>query len=759
MSSDGGKFSTRLYLHGMDCPVEEALVRKHLRDAPGVRRLEIDILSRTVTIHHSGTDPAVYVALLDGLALSPRVLGVDSAAPEPEQPASWPLWLSGLVAAAAEGWHIANHDDRVADRGSELTLIFICAIPLLLCAPQVFRKAWIAVRHRTLSIHVLMALAMSGAAAIGEWPEAAMVAFLFALAERIESRALEGARRAVGSLVSMSPRTAAVLGPDGECRVVDAADVRVDEIVRVRPGERIPVDGDVTDGRSTVDESPITGESFPIEKQPGDRVFAGTVNLHGAVDVRVTTNPGDTVLDRIVRTVQEAQGQRAPTQRFVDRFAARYTPTVVLFALVVGAVSPLILGGDPAEWIRRALVLLVIACPCALVISIPVTVVSGLTAAARLGILIKGGAFLEDGHRLRAIAFDKTGTLTSGSPSVTEVLPLVDRSADELLGLAASLNARSEHPLAEAIRTSCAQLTHRSAVPVADFAILAGRGVRGRVNGVLHFIGSHRLTEENNVCSPEVEDFVHRLEQEGKTAVVLTSDREALAVLGISDTVRPGVKESVQQLIQLDVLPVILSGDSVDSCRRVASETEISEVHAELLPEDKLRILTELRGRVGPVGMVGDGINDAPALARATIGFAMGTKGTDVALETADVVLVNDDLRRLPTFIRLSRITGRIMVENIVLAIGAKVAFLILALAGKATLWMAVFADVGISLIVIANGLRILSSARRLGLQENPGHTHPALRSKPRTANSGHAHTGCCGHDHAHSHGDDQRHP
>jgi Cd2+/Zn2+-exporting ATPase len=524
--------------------------------------------------------------------------------------------------------------------------------------------------------------------------------------------------------MEMSPEIATVQDESGQSREVNASTVTVGQIVRVKPGERIPLDGIVVTGQSTVNQAPITGESLPVEKKAGDPVFAGTINERGVLEFRVTSDKGHTTLARIIRTVQEAQAERAPTQRFVDHFARYYTPGVVIFAMMVAVVPPLFFGAAFAPWLYKALVMLVIACPCALVISTPVTVVSGLAAAARRGILVKGGVYLEQGRNMKAVALDKTGTLTYGAPAVTDVVPLNGQRSDTLLQLAASIDTHSEHPVASAIVAHWTGTDHTQAgcseerleavrrsgelLPVTDFQSITGRGAKGIIDGQLYYIGNHRLAEENGVCGPHVEAVLDRLEEEGKTAVVLSSDTEALSVLGVADTLRTTSVEALRELHDLGITTVMLTGDNQTTAQAIASGVGIDDVRGNLLPEDKLAAMTTLLQQHGTVGMVGDGINDAPALAKASIGFAMGAAGTDTAIETADVALMQDDLRKLPLFLRLSRQTSRVLVQNIALAIGIKAVFFILALMGHATLWMAVFADMGASLLVTFNGLRLL---------------------------------------------------
>ncbi len=530
-----------------------------------------------------------------------------------------------------------------------------------------------------------------------------MVTVLFGIAELIEAYSLDRARNAVRSLMEMAPERALVQR-GSEWEEVDAKSIEVDAVVRVKPGERIPLDGIVVNGQSAVNQAPITGESVPVEKGVGDKLYAGSINEQGVLEFRVTGTRGHTTLDRIIATVQEAQASRAPTQRFVDSFAKVYTPLVVVMAILV-ATLPLAFGQPFGPWLYKALVLLVIACPCAMVISTSVTVVSGLASAARLGILIKGGAHLESGRTLKMIALDKTGTLTHGKPVLTDTVVLHGVEHDKALQIAASLDTLSDHPVAKAV----VQAWNGELLPVDSFESLSGRGVSGTIGGVRYNLGNHRLTEEKEVCCDHVHSALALLEGDGKTTVVLLDDKEALAVYGVTDTLRPESVEAIKELHGLGLQVAMLTGDNIKTAEAIAKLAGIDDVRAELLPDEKLGIVESLLRLHGAVGMVGDGVNDAPALARATVGFAMGAAGTDTALETADVALMQDDLRKLPVYIALSRKTGQVLKQNFAIAIGIKVVFFVLALTGTATLWMAVFADMGASLLVVVNGLRLLS--------------------------------------------------
>jgi len=478
--------------------------------------------------------------------------------------------------------------------------------------------------------------------------------------------------------------------------------------VRVRPGGRIPLDGTVTAGASAVNQAPVTGESLPVDKAVGDSVFGGTINETGELELTVTAAAQDSTLARIIHAVEQAQGKRAPTQTLIDRFAAVYTPTVFILALAVALLTPLLLDWTWLEALYKALVLLVIACPCALVLSTPVTVVSGLATAARRGILIKGGTYLEEARRLKAVALDKTGTITQGKPSLVDWQAWGEADANEVRHIAARLAARSDHPVSNAISRGLADSRSAGADPVEAFGALAGQGVQGRVDGASYVLGNHRLMEERRQCSPVLEAALAVHEAQGRTVTLLAGAQGVLGFFAVADTIRDGSRQAVAELKALGVVPVMLTGDNTATARAIAAQAGIDDVCGNLLPEDKLGAIRQLQSRYGPTGMTGDGINDAPALAQADIGFAMGGAGTDIAIEAADVVIMNDNLRRIAETIRLSRRTHAVLWQNITLALGIKAVFFVLAVSGGATLWMAVFADMGASLLVVANGLRLL---------------------------------------------------
>ncbi|QTS86182.1 heavy metal translocating P-type ATPase [Ectopseudomonas khazarica] len=698
-----GAVNTRIRIEQMDCPTEERLIRDALGRLPGVAGLQFNLLQRVLTVSHDDGALAQVLPAIRGLGFTPQLEEDDAAqaaAAEPVKKSAWPLLLAAVAATASEGVHFAT-------LGPDWLVALLAITAIGLCGLTTYKKGWIALKNRNLNINALMSIAVTGAVLIGQWPEAAMVMVLFTLAELIEARSLDRARNAIRGLMDLAPPRATVRQADGSWQEVDVQGIAVDALVRVRPGERISLDGEVVGGSSTVNQAPITGESLPVEKRVGDPLFAGTINEAGSLEFRVTAAARDTTLARIIHAVEEAQGSRAPTQRFVDQFSRIYTPAVFVFALAVAVLPPLVIGGAWLDWIYRALVLLVVACPCALVISTPVTIVSGLAAAARKGILVKGGVYLENGRHLAMLALDKTGTLTHGKPVQTDSLHLLEAEQPLHAVWAASLAARSDHPVSRALALH-AEEQGRVLREVEAFAALPGRGTQGVVDGTLLYLGNHRLVEDLGLCSAQLEERLETLERQGKSVVVLCDEQRALMLFAVADTVRQSSREAVGELHELGVRTCMLTGDNAHTAAAIAEQVGVDEARGDLLPADKLAWVEARQAQGKVVGMVGDGINDAPALARAEIGFAMGAAGTDTAIETADVALMDDDLRKIPAFVRLSRQTHAILLQNIVLALGIKAIFLGMTLAGEATMWMAVFADMGVSLMVVFNGLRLL---------------------------------------------------
>ncbi len=568
------------------------------------------------------------------------------------------------------------------------------------------------VRSRSLGINTLMVVAVTGAVVIGEWAEASIVVTLFAIGEALEGYAADRARGALAGLLELAPPVALRLLPDGQLQETAVDALTVDDRVLVRPGDRVSVDGIVLSGDSAVDQSPITGESVPINKEPGDEVFAGTINIQAALEVQPSRPAADSTLNRMIALVQQAQSSQAPVQRFVDRFARVYTPAVTVAAVLVAAVPTLLFGmpfWGEGGWLMRALQMLVIACPCALVISTPVSVVSAMTNAASNGVLIKGGRYLSALNRVKVMAFDKTGTLTEGKPVATDVLHVCTcGECDEDCGLrhAAALEVQSSHPLGRALLAEAAT-RQLDLAPAQDVALLAGRGMEGTVNGSRVTVASHEhfdqhFPHESSICA-----LAESLGEQGKTVVLVQHDDKVCGLFGVADVPRDASLEVMSWLRDRGLHTVMLTGDSPTVAREIGRQVGIAQVIAGLLPEEKMAAVIRLAHEHGPVAMVGDGVNDAPALAQADVGIAMGAAGSDQAMETADVVLMGDDLGRIPYALSLSQRTGSVIKANIALALATKTVVFALALLGMATLWMAIAADVGASVAVILNGMRL----------------------------------------------------
>jgi len=703
-----GSSSLLLRIPAMDCPTEEGQIRRALERFPEVAGLRFDLPARALSIDAPPAAWEPVIAAIHSAGFKTETLSAPAAVHDTakaQRAEVWRLVAALAVAVAAElvhffapgtlPWHAAG--------------MAVAAGAIALSGLGVFRKGLSSLLRGQLNINALMSVAVAGAFVIGQWPEAAMVMALYSLAELIEARSVERARNAISGLLALSPPQVEVRQADGSWATIEAKAVAIGATARVKPGERFALDGRVTAGQSAVDQSPVTGESIPVDKTVGDAVFAGTINQSGSLQFEVTKTAGDTVLAGIIQAVEEAQGQRAPTQRLVDRFAAIYTPAVFVLALAVAIGTPLVLGWPWLTAVYKALVLLVIACPCALVISTPVTVVSGLAAAARRGILIKGGVYLEQARKLTVVAVDKTGTLTEGKPKLVARRVLAQDLPEALvLRIAHSLAARSDHPVSKAVALGL------DGVPleVEDFGAEPGFGVRGRVGRHDVALGNHRWIHERGQCSEELEALLHEHEAQGRTVSILANQERALALFAVADTVKDTSKQAVADLKSLGVRAVMLTGDNQSTAGFIAKQVNIEDVRANLLPQDKLKVITDL-GLTQQVGMVGDGVNDSPSLAAAAIGFSMGGTGTDTAKEAADVLIMNDDLRKVPEAIRLSGRTYAVLWQNIALALGIKAVFFVLAVFGSATMWMAVFADMGASLLVVFNGLRLLDGVRQ----------------------------------------------
>ncbi|MFJ3467547.1 heavy metal translocating P-type ATPase [Pseudomonas sp. NPDC090201] len=699
-ATEDGRLS-QFRIEAMDCPTEQTLIQNKLGKMAGIQKLEFNLINRVLGVWHELPSAEPIREAIGTLGMQADLIEAggdsDKAVAPAAKKAWWPLALSGVAAVAAEVIHFTN-------AAPNWVVALVALVAIVSCGLTTYKKGWIALKNFNLNINALMSIAVTGAVLIGQWPEAAMVMFLFTVAELIEARSLDRARNAISGLMQLTPQMVTVQ-QDGQWVEAEAKQIVLGSVVRVKPGERIGLDGEVVAGHSTIDQAPITGESLPVEKNIGDKVFAGTINQAGSLEYRVTAAANDSTLARIIHAVEAAQGARAPTQRFVDSFSKVYTPAVFVLALAVAVIPPLFMGAAWFDWIYRALVLLVVACPCALVISTPVSIVSGLAAAARKGILVKGGVYLEMGHKLDYLALDKTGTITHGKPVQTDYVLLDEAFGERALAISASLAGRSDHPVSQAIAKAFGPDGH---LPVEAFEALGGRGVRGEIEGRLYHLGNHRLVHEAGLCSPALEARLEALEAQGKTVVLLFDTSGALALFAVADTVKETSRDAIAQLHALGVKTLMLTGDNPHTARAIAAQVGIDQAKGDLLPTDKLQAIEALYAQKHRVGMVGDGINDAPALARAEIGFAMAAAGTDTAIETADVALMDDDLRKIPAFIRLSRDTAAVLKQNIALALVIKAIFLVVTFAGMATMWMAVFADMGVSLLVVFNGLRLL---------------------------------------------------
>ena len=714
-------------VRGMDCAEEVGVLREALHPLVGQGGdIAFDVLNgRMVITRGSGAsdDSAIVAAVrATGMTAEPWAdAGADRVGTEGAQQRDRTLVTaaSGLALGLGFGYHAWRAGSVMGALGSEgmgrseavpALAALLYTVSILAGGWYVLPKAWFAARRARPDMNVLMTIAVAGAVGIGEWFEAATVSFLFAVSLALESWSVGRARRAVAKLMELAPATVRLRLPDGSEHEVRAEEATIGATLVVWPGERVPLDGRVTKGESDVNQAPITGESMPVSKAPGSVLYAGTINGDGVLEAEATKAASDTTLANIIRMVGDAQSKRAPSEQWVEKFARIYTPVVLALAVAVLVVPPLMFGGAWSDWIYRALVLLVIGCPCALVISTPVTIVAGLAAAARNGVLVKGGPHLEMAGRLKALAVDKTGTLTRGEPAVVEVVSWDDHGETGLLERVAAMEARSDHPLARAI-VAYAKARGIAVKPAPDFKIVQGKGATAMFGGELYWLGSHRLLEERGQETPAVHEQLEAMSRQGRTAVLVGDDTHVCGLIGLADEVRPESKAMVARLRTAGIEHVVmLTGDNRGTAENIARETGVDEIVAELLPEDKVGAIERLLTKYGTVGMVGDGVNDAPALGRASLGIAMGAAGSDSAIETADVALMSDDLSRLPWLIEHSRRTLAIVRQNITFSLLVKATFVVLTIVGRATPWAAIAADMGASLLVVANGLRLLRS-------------------------------------------------
>lgn len=691
----------------MDCPVEEQDIR-----TTGIDGVELNVMSRTAVFQGNEEKRDAVIAAVVAAGYQARIIAHRTQAVEDVKIPYLRFGVALLIAFLSEGLDIIEEYqvDVLPLSGETIAILsLVLAVVAILMAGLGTLKEGIKCLFRwEFNMMTLMAVAVIGAVLIGAWPEAAMVMVLFEISETIEDLCMTKARRSIRDLMAFTPSSAQLVTLAGT-ETVPVSEIAPGAVIRVSPGDRFPLDGKILVGSTTTDQANVTGESLPVDKGPGDNVWSGTVNLTSTVDVTVTAAEADSLTARIIEAVENAQAAKSPVQRFVDKFAAIYTPIVFVVAIAAAIIPPFI-WGDWMGWLYKAFCLLVIACPCALVISTPVTIASALGTATRCGLLIKGGLYLEQARQLKYVALDKTGTLTRGEPMVVEAQTLDTVTFDKALEIAASLAKMNKHPLSEAI----VRFAHEKGIQVhevSDFTALPGQGVRGHVHG-----NTYSLLKPSAVPNEDVQRLTEGFQKQGMSSVVLTDILGAQMIFGFADEMKANIQNDITQLKSVGLTPVLLTGDNREAAEHLAASVGITDVRANLLPEDKLNAIESFQ-KEGVTAMVGDGINDAPALARSDIGVAMGIRGTDSAIEAAHVAVMDDNIGSIATLVRLSKITHAVLVQNIAFALIIKLVFVLMALAGVATMWMAVFADTGTGLIVVANGMRMLRMKPRLDAQ------------------------------------------
>lgn len=685
---------------GMDCSSCAKSLEKHMKSLAAVQNVVVNFSTGKMQIVQEGLSDEAIVSEVSkaGYAASPLSRGKSSKAEAKDSMGTRLAVISGVLLALGFLGSFTSLP--------ELLLMGCYALSMIIGGYRPARSAFYAIKSGSLDMNVLMTVAAIGAALIGEWLEGATVVWLFAIGNWLQTNSIEKTRDSIRTLMDLAPAEAWV--KEGESMVrLPVEDVGVGDIIVVKPGEKVPLDGEIILGTSSINQAPITGESIPVDKQAGDTVFAGSVNESGSLEVKVTRLVEDTAIAKIIHLVEEAQEKKAPTQAFVDKFAAWYTPIVLVLALLVIVFPPLFGWGTWGEWFYKGLELLVVACPCALVISTPVAIVSAIGNAARNGVLIKGGAFLEKAGAIKAIAFDKTGTLTQGKPQVSRMLAAPGKE-DEVLAIARTIEEHSRHPIAQAILTYAGE---RKIAPLAgqDFGVIVGKGAEAKIDGESYYAGKPALFEEMGISLAQWSEQITSLQNEGNTIVMVGTSQSILGLIAVSDAIRDISVGAISKLKAAGIQEMImLTGDNAGTAAKVASQAGVSRYFAELLPEDKVAAIQKLQQEGKTVAMVGDGINDAPALATADLGIAMGGAGTDAAMETADVVLMADNLEKLPHTVNISRKALQIIQQNIWFSIVIKLLALVLIFPGWLTLWLAVLSDTGAALIVILNSMRLL---------------------------------------------------
>jgi len=696
--------TTDFCIIGLDCVDCATKLEKRISKVPGVENAQINFGASKIIVTHSGP-AAEILSTIEKMGYSGKV---ETDSRIKNEPAS--IWKLNQYVKPTVISFIMLVFGLIAGRlkAPELIVNVIFLVGILLGGFLPARNGLsVLVNAREFDMNFLMTIAVIGASALGTFEEAATVVFLFSFGNALQSYTLDKTRNSIRALMELTPNVALVRRGTTETKL-PVEQLAIGDIIIVRPGERIAMDGEVSAGYSTVNEAPITGESIPVEKQPGDEIYAGTVNERGSLEIKVTKLARDNTMSRIIHMVEEAQGQRAPSQQFVDKFAKYYTPFVIVLAFLVAAVPPLIFGQPFEKWFYEAMAMLLVACPCALVISTPVSIVSAIGNAAKNGVLIKGGRYLEEAGALSVVAFDKTGTLTEGKPQVTDIIPTDGIPDKEFLSIASAIERRSEHPLADAIVKSAKE--HGAEISVISaFEAIPGKGARAVVQGKTYQIGNSRFFTEQGIDLNHVGDEVSRLQNEGKTVMILGDDKRILGLIAVADILRENSGQAINKLKKAGIKKVImLTGDNESTARAIATKSGVDDFRADLLPEDKVDAIKSLLAEHGKVAMVGDGVNDAPAMAISTVGIAMGAAGTDTALETADIALMADDLTKLTDTIRLSRKTLGIIKQNIAFALIIKGLILLLVIPGWLTMWLAVIGDMGSSLLVTLNAMRLL---------------------------------------------------
>lgn len=691
-------------VQGFTCTGCAGIYEKNVKALPDVQNAQVNFGASKITVYGDACiEDLEKAGAFEGLKIYPEKQQFElTKEPFWKRKSTIRTGLSALLLLIA--WGIS---EQLGEQNMFSIVTYVLSI--LIGGYTLFLKGLRNLVRLQFDMNTLMTIAILGASAIGQWSEGATVVFLFAISEALESYSMDKARQSIRSLMDIAPKEATIRRRNQEL-TVHVDDIRIDDIMIVKPGQKIAMDGNVIKGKSTVNQAAITGESIPVAKAVNDEVYAGTINEEGLLEVRVTKTVEDTAIAKIIHLVEEAQAERAPSQAFVDKFAKYYTPAIMLIALAVAILPPLLGGADWSKWIYEGLAVLVVGCPCALVISTPIAIVTAIGNAARNGVLIKGGIHLEEAGKLSVVAFDKTGTLTKGVPEVTEIKTYENIVENDCLAIAAAIEKWSQHPLASAIVRKADNLEVQ--IPDADeFVSITGKGAKAEVYGILYFIGNPRMYEEllSENIGEDIRQDIGLLQSQGKTVILLGTQNEIHALFAVADEVRESSKLALEKLHKLGISnTVMLTGDNRGTAMAIAHSVGIDEHRAELLPQDKLEAIKQLQKNHGNVAMVGDGINDAPALATATVGIAMGGAGTDTALETADIVLMADDLAKLPFTIRLSRKALSIIKQNITFSLAIKLLALLLIIPGWLTLWIAIFADMGATLIVTLNGLRLL---------------------------------------------------